>query len=127
MASLQEELRLSLKKRNKNFIIMTNAGCDFLIIDKRIKKNKFCNSKIQKQREIKIKKYKNSTIVLHLNYQNLDAENIKLNLFLENVKKYLNLDYNIILIYPIPQFQNNVSSSLYELYHKDKKNFLNIL
>ena len=125
MASLQEELRLSLKKRNKNFIIMTNAGCDFLIIDQRIKKNKFCDSKIQKQREIKIKKYKNSTIILHLNYQNLDAENIKLNLFLENVNKYLNLDYNIILIYPIPQFQNNVSSSLYELYHKDKKNFLN--
>ena len=125
MASLQEELRLSLKKRNKNFIIMTNAGCDFLIIDQRIKKNKFCDSKIQKQREIKIKKYKNSTIILHLNYQNLDAENIKLNLFLENVNKYLNLDYNIILIYPIPQFQNNISSSLYELYHKDKKNFLN--
>ena len=125
MASLQEELRLSLKKRNKNFIIMTNAGCDFLIIDQRIKKNKFCDSKIQKQREIKIKKYKNSTIILHLNYNNLDAQNIKLNLFLENVNKYLNLDYNIILIYPIPQFQNNVSSSLYELYHKDKKNFLN--
>ena len=41
------------------------------------------------------------------------------------MNKYLNLDYNIILIYPIPQFQNNVSGSLYELYYKDKKNFLN--
>ena len=128
MASMQEELRLSLKNRNKNFIIMTNAGCDFLIIDQRIKKNKFCNPKIQKQREIKIRKYKNSTIILHLNYKNLDAENIKLNLFLNNVNKYLKLDYKIILIYPIPQFSSNVSDSIFELYHKDKKNFLkNIL
>jgi hypothetical protein len=125
MASLQEELRLLLEKRNKNFIIMTNGACDFLIIDQRVKiKKKFCNNKIQKQREIKIKKHKNSTIIMFLNYKNLDAENIKLNLFLDNVNKYLKLDYNIILIYPAPQFQKSVSASLYELYHKDKKNFL---
>ena len=105
---------------------MTNGACDFLIIDQRVKiKKKFCNNKIQKQREIKIKKYKNSIIIMYLNYKNLDEDNIKLNLFLENVNKYLKLDYNIILIYPTPQFQNNVSASLYELYHKDKKNFLN--
>ena len=105
---------------------MTNAACDFLIIDQRVNNNeKFCNNKIQKQREIKIKKYKNSTIIMYLNYKNLDDNNIKLNLFLDNVNKYLKLDYNVILIYPTPQFQNNISSSLYELYHKDKKNFLN--
>ena len=105
---------------------MTNGGCDFLIIDQRVKiKKKICDQKIQRQREIKIKKYKNSTIILYLNYKNLDADNIKLNLFLDNVNKYLKLDYNIILIYPTPQFQNNVSSSLYDLYHNDKKNFLN--
>ena len=126
MASLQEELRLLLQKRNKNFITMTNGGCDFLRIDQRVKiKKKICNHKIQKQREIEIKKYKNSTIILYLNYKNLDVDKIKLNLFLDNVNKYLKLDYNIILIYPTPQFQNNVSTSLHNLYHKDKKNFLN--
>jgi hypothetical protein len=126
MASLQEELRLLLQKRNKNFITMTNGGCDFLRIDQRVKiKKKICNHKIQKQREIEIKKYKNSTIILYLNYKNLDVDKIKLNLFLDNVNKYLKLDYNIILIYPTPQFQNNVSTSLHKLYHKDKKNFLN--
>ena len=46
---------------------------------------------------------------MHLNYKNLDVDKIKLNLFLDNVNKYLKLDYNIILIYPIPQFQDNVS------------------
>jgi peptidoglycan/LPS O-acetylase OafA/YrhL len=126
MASLQEELRLLLEKRNKNFIIMTNAACDFLKIDQRVKIiKKFCNHKIQKQREIKIKKYKNSTIIMSINYKNLDNDNIQLNLFLDNVNKYLKLNYNVILIYPTPQFQNSISSSLYELYHKDKKNFIN--
>jgi peptidoglycan/LPS O-acetylase OafA/YrhL len=126
MASLQEELRLLLQKRNKNFITMTNGGCDFLRIDQRVKiKKKICNHKIQKKREIEIKKYKNSTIILYLNYKNLDVDKIKLNLFLDNVNKYLKLDYNIILIYPTPQFQNNVSTLLHKLYHKDKKNFLN--
>ena len=53
---------------------------------------------------------------------------INLNLFLSNVNKYLKLDYKIILIYPIPQFSSNVSDSIFELYNKDKKNFLkNIL
>ena len=39
--------------------------------------------------------------------------------------RHFNLPRNISLIYPTPQFQKNISSSLYELYHKDKKNFLN--
>ena len=125
MASLQEELRLFLKNRNKNFVIMTNAACDFLILDQKIKQNQFCNLQIQKERDIKINKYKNSTIIMHLNYKNLGEDNIKLNLFLDNVNKYLKLDYKIILIYPIPQFSSNVSGSMYKLYHKDKKNFLN--
>ena len=62
---------------------------------------------------------------MYLNYKNLDDDDIKLNLFLDNVNKYLKLDYNVILIYPTPQFQNSVSNSLYKLYHRDKKNFLN--
>ena len=123
MASLQDQLKLSLKNRDKNFIIMTNAGCDFLITDEQVKQNQFCNSKIQKQREIKIKKHEKSTIVMHLNYNNLGKNNIKLNLFLNNVNNYLKLNYKIILIYPIPQFSSDVSESLYKLYNKDKKKF----
>ena len=76
------QLMLTTPLLNKNLIIMTNAACDFLIIDQQVKiKKKFCNNKIQKQREITIKKYKNSTIIMYLNYKNLDEDNIKLNLF----------------------------------------------
>jgi hypothetical protein len=107
---------------------MTNAGCDFLMLNQKFKQNQFCNLKIQKQREIKIKKYKNSTIVIHLNYKNLGKNNAKLNSFINNINKYLELNYKIVLIYPIPQFSSNVSDSLSELYNRDRVKFFdNIL
>jgi len=128
MASMQDELKHNLENRNKNFIIMTNAGCDFLMLNQKFKQNQFCNLKIQKQREIKIKKYKNSTIVIHLNYKNLGKNNAKLNSFINNINKYLELNYKIVLIYPIPQFSSNVSDSLSELYNRDRVKFFdNIL
>ena len=109
MASIQEELKNNLVNRKINFIPMTNAGCDFF---EKInsKKNKFCNPKIQKARNMKIQEYKKSTIILHLNYKNISKNHDEdLSNFVNNINKYLNLDYKIILMYPIPQWPNNVS------------------
>ena len=123
MASIQNELKNKLKKRKINFIPMTNAGCDF--VEQNSKKNKsiFCNSKIQIKRGKEIRKFKNSTIIIHLNYRNLDSEGEYLDSFLDNIDKYLNLNYNIILIYPIPQWDFNISQKIFEIYSEDKENF----
>ena len=53
----------------------------------------------------------------------MDKDYKKLNQFVNNINYYLNLNYKIILIYPIPQFSENVSQILHKLYMKDKINF----
>ena len=68
-------------------------------------------------------KNKKSILILHLNYRNMDENYKKLEQFISNINYYLNLDYKIILIYPIPQFSENVSQILHKLYQKDKANF----
>ena len=125
MASIQEELRDNTINRDLNFIPMTNAGCDFL--EKTFnQKNNFCNINIHKNRAEKIKQYKNSIIISHLNYKNLNHENFDefIETYINNINKYLNLNHNIILIYPIPQWPTNISKNLHDRFKKDKNLFL---
>ena len=124
MASIQDELKNELSIRKINFIPMTNAGCDFVKQHKKNKQSVFCNSKLQIKRDKEIRQYKNSTIIMHLNYRNIGQGNEKLDSFVDNIAKYLNLNYNIILIYPIPQWPINVSQKIFDVYSEDKKNFL---
>ena len=114
MASIQEELKNGIVNKNLNFIPMTNAGCDFF--DEKFfsanmveaNGNLMCNKKLAKNRIKKIEENKESTIILHINYEK-KIKNINLVNFKEKVQKYLNQDYKIILIYPIPQMKKNVS------------------
>ena len=106
MASIQEELRIELIDRNLNFIPMTNAGCDFVKLEKN--GNAMCNKKIDENRIRKIEDNKESTIILHISYaKNIDNKNLID--FSKRVQKYLNQNYKVILIYPIPQMKKNVS------------------
>ncbi len=117
MASIQDGLKNELVKKEINFIPMTNAGCDFLEIDR---DNKItCNKKIFENRLKKIQKKKGSTIILHLNYIQFNKQNnIKEKEFLNVLNNYLKNDYKIILIYPIPYLEKNVSMEI-------EKNILN--
>ena len=117
MASIQEELKNGIVNKNLNFISMTNAGCDFF--DEKFFSanmedaggNSMCNKKLAKNRIKKIEENKGSTIILHINYEK-EIKNINLVNFKERVQKYLNQDYKIILIYPIPQMEENVSAEV---------------
>ena len=125
MASIQEDLKTNLIKRDINFIPMTNAGCDFLEIDNGIT----CNKKILNNRLKKIDEKLGSTIIFHLNYiQAKDDDVFFKESFLEKIYFYLNKDYNIILIYPIPHMDKNVSIEIEKnlLNKKNKIDFVNI-
>ena len=111
MASIQEELKNSLNERNINFIPMTNAGCDFLEINKTERPT--CNKKIFQNRLKKIEQKKGSTLILHINYTQANKEKTLIEKdFLKVVRKYLDEDYKIILMYPIPDMGKNVSSEI---------------
>ena len=125
MASIQEDLKTNLIKRDINFIPMTNAGCDFLEIDNGIT----CNKKILNNRLKKIDEKLGSTIILHLNYIQAKVDDVFFKeSFLEKIYFYLNKDYNIILIYPIPYIDKNVSVEVKKnlINKKDKIDFVNI-
>ena len=125
MASIQEDLKTNLVKRDINFIPMTNAGCDFLEIDDGIT----CNKKILNNRLKKIDEKLGSTIILHLNYIQAKVDDVFFKeSFLEKIYFYLNKDYNIILIYPIPYIDKNVSVEVKKnlINKKDKIDFVNI-
>lgn len=125
MASIQEDLKTNLIKRDINFIPMTNAGCDFLEKDNGIT----CNKKILNNRLKKIDEKLGSTIIFHLNYiQAKDDDVFFKESFLEKIYFYLNKDYNIILIYPIPHMDKNVSIEVEKnlLNKKNKIDFVNI-
>ena len=125
MASIQEDLKTNLVNRDINFIPMTNAGCDFLEIDNRIT----CNKKILNNRLKKIDEKLGSTIIFHLNYiQAKDDDVFFKESFLEKIYFYLNKDYNIILIYPIPHMNKNVSIEVEKnlINKKNKIDFVNI-
>ena len=125
LASLQEELKSNLVKKNINFVPMTNAGCDF--IDIKLEKNKTtnCTSNIFYLRNKKIRENKESLIIIHLNYINNNQysnSEVK-NDFIENINLLLNENNKIIFIYPIPQWQTNISS-YYEKKFKADKNII---
>jgi peptidoglycan/LPS O-acetylase OafA/YrhL len=125
MASIQEDLKTNLVKRDINFIPMTNAGCDFLEIDDGVT----CNKKILNNRLKKIDEKLGSTIIFHLNYIQAKVDDIFFKeSFLEKIYFYLNKDYNIILIYPIPHMDKNVSIEIEKnlLNKKNKIDFVNI-
>tara|TARA_B100000780_G_scaffold277594_1_gene248678 strand:- start:6 stop:1904 length:1899 start_codon:yes stop_codon:yes gene_type:complete len=108
MASLQEEIQNISIKKDLNFISMTNAGCDFLKI---YQKSKKCSKKIFDNRNKKILEKKESTIILHINYGN-KINDETLNDFSKRVYQYLDKNYKIILIYPIPQMNQHVSAEV---------------
>ena len=125
MASIQEDLKTNLIKRDINFIPMTNAGCDFLEIDDGVT----CNKKILNNRLKKIDEKLGSTIILHLNYIQAKVDDVFFKeSFLEKIYFYLNKDYNIILIYPIPHMDKNVSIEVEKnlINKKNKIDFVNI-
>lgn len=124
LASLQEELKNNLIKRQINFIPMTNAGCDFLNSKEQ---NKFCNKNIQLNRHYKIKQFYEAIIIMHLNYKTNGNDNNKINSYTNNINKYLNLGYKVIVINPIPQWNQNISQKIHEIYKNKKRNFLNEL
>ena len=110
LASIQEELKNILVMKNFNFVSMTNAGCDLLNIDKN-KSRPVCNQKILDNKEKKILKRKEAIIILHLNYTREFREDELID-FTKSVQKYLNKNYKVILIYPIPQMKENTSSRI---------------
>jgi peptidoglycan/LPS O-acetylase OafA/YrhL len=118
LASIQEELRNTLVLKNFNFVSMTNAGCDLLNIDKK-KSRSVCNQKILDNKEQKILEKKEATIILHLNYTR-EFRKDQLIEFLKSVQKYLNKNYKVILIYPIPQMKENTSSRIEKNINKKK-------
>lgn len=126
MASMQEELKKNLMSRNINFIPMTNAGCDFLSKSFDKTKNIFCNAKVQIQRKKKIKEFDKSILILHLNYTNINKDHFEqhIDAFLKNIKQYLNSGHIVILLYPIPQWHENVSKYLDKKYRENKNLFL---
>ena len=75
-------------------------------------------------RNMKIQEYKKSTIILHLNYKNISKNHDEdLSNFVNNINKYLNLDYKIILMYPIPQWPNNVSKLIEKQFDENETLF----
>lgn len=123
MASLQNELKEVLIKNDYNFIIMTNAGCDFVKISKK-DENIFCNKKIYQERIKKIKNTKNGIIIIHLNYSNKNFENDLASQkdFIRNINDLVNLGNKIIIIYPLPQMKVHVSNELSQKIRSNKKN-----
>ena len=111
-ASIQEELKEGLSKKDINFIPMTRSAGDGLV-----------NYENRKNR---ILKTKSSTIILHFNIQEGDKG---LNQILRKINFFLDRDYNIILLYPLPQFKVNVSNKISEqIISKNydyKKNYIN--
>jgi len=125
MASIQEDLKTNLLKRDINFIPMTNAGCDFLEIDD----GTTCNKKIFDNRQKKINQKLGSTIIFHLNYIQAKDDDIFFNeSFIKKINYYLKKNYKIILIYPIPYLDENVSMEIEKnlIDKKNKYNFVNI-
>ena len=114
MASIQHEMKENLDARNLNFVPMTIAAGKELQ-----------NYKIRRNR---ILENPNSTIIFNFQY-NRDKK--ELDILIKKIKFFLNKDFKIILIYPIPQFKENISEVIKKkisLRNNDYiKNYINIL
>jgi peptidoglycan/LPS O-acetylase OafA/YrhL len=124
MASLQNELKKTLVKNDYNLITMTNAGCDFTRVFNKNDQNIFCNLNLFNERIKKIKKNKDSILILHLNYDNsgFKKDKISQDNFIKDIYKLLNLGHKIILIYPLPQMKLHVSNELSKILSLNKEN-----
>jgi peptidoglycan/LPS O-acetylase OafA/YrhL len=92
MASIQQELKESLVSRNINFIPMTRG--------------EVANEVKNENRKNRILESNNSVIIFHFN----TGEKYEgLNIFIEKIKFFLDRNYKIILLYPIPRFNKNIS------------------
>ena len=116
MASIQEEMKKNLILKRLNFIPMTKSGLSNLSMTK--------DKENIKKRIIKTE---NSTIIFNSPYHEDKKE---LDVFVKNIQFFLDRNYKIILIYPIPRFKENVSETLSKkilLKKTDyKKNYINI-
>lgn len=92
MGSIQEELKNNLTDRNIRFIPMTRSAG-----------NNLENFKYRKE---KILKNKNSTIIFHFR---MASEIEQLKKFIGKINFFLDNNYKIILLYPVPQFKENIS------------------
>ena len=61
---------------------------------------------------------------MHLNYRTNGDDIDKIKSYKNNINKYLSLGYKIIVINPIPQWNQNVSETIHTIYKDNKKNFL---
>jgi len=114
MASIQEELRINLDNRDIKFIPMTRSAGNEL--------------EANKNRRNKILKNKNATIIFHFD-SSLDYKEL-IN-FKETIIFFLDKSYKVILLYPIPKFNENTSEVLAEKIQQKnfdyEYNYLNIL
>jgi peptidoglycan/LPS O-acetylase OafA/YrhL len=113
MASLQPEMKKNFDERDLNFIPMTRSVGR--------------SQPYYENRKNKILENKNSTIIFNFQY---NEEKKELDILIKKIKFFLNQNYKIILIYPIPQFKENVSDIIAKkvLLKKDdyKLNYINI-
>ena len=128
MASLQNELKKMLVSRNYQFITMTNAGCDFINISLEDDETLFCNLNIYKERLQYIKNKPNSILIFHLNYSNEVFKNdyISQKKFISDINDFLDNNYKVILIYPIPQMNVHTSNVLSKKIRNNKKKLDNL-
>ena len=129
MASLQNELKKGLSNKNFNFITMTNAGCDFFKISKKIDETIFCNNAIYNERLKKINQSMNSILIIHVNYNNkiFKEDDVSRNNFINDINILLSSGQKIIFIYPLPQMDVHTSNLLSKKYLLSKDNFENFL
>ena len=129
MASLQNELKKGLSTKDFNLITMTNAGCDFVKISKKINETIFCNNEIYKNRLKKINQSMNSILIIHINYNNeiFKEDDVSQNNFINDINILLNLGQKIIFIYPLPQMDVHTSNILSKKMLLLKDNFTNFL
>ncbi len=113
MASIQEEMKENLKLRGLNFVPMTRS------VGK--------SHSYYENRKNRILKTKNSTIIFNLQY---NEDKKELDILVKKIQFFLDNDYKIILIYPIPQFRENISevisSQILSKNFDYKKNYINI-
>jgi len=95
MASLQEEMKENFVSRGFNFIPMTIAA------EKNYSKNE--------NRKNRILKTENSVIIFHFQY---NKEQNELDILIKKIQFFLEKNHKVILIYPIPQFKENISEAL---------------
>ena len=121
VASFQQELKESLYKEGLNLISMTNPGCDLIRVTQNGFGDKICNNIIYTNRKDRILQEESGTIIIHLNYKIAYSKNDILN-FLNDINYFLKNDFKIIIVYPIPQFEESVSKKIDDLFRSSKEN-----